>query len=139
MKPGLLARPALAGLLLCSGVAFASGTVPSLIAVDAIEPGQWQVTEVGSNAPARSLCVADPVQLLHIEHGQAHCTHLTLSDLPRAGTISYSCAGSGNGRTTLKLVSSNDFRLETQGILEGAPFDKAYQAHRLGSCAGTPR
>lgn len=130
----MIVRPVLAGLLACGGVAGAA-QMASLVSAGAIEPGQWQLREVGSSAAPRSLCVTDPVMLLQIEHGLAHCTHLVLNDQARSGTISYTCPGTGNGRTTLKLESASDFRLETQGINGGAPFDKAYQAHRIGACA----
>ncbi len=138
MKAALMVRSALAGLLVCGGAA-AAAEMATLVAVSAIEPGQWQLREVGTSAAPRSMCVTDPATLLQIEHGQAHCTYLVLSDQARTGTISYSCPGAGNGRTTLKLESASDFRLETQGINGGAPFDKAYQAHRMGACAATAR
>lgn len=141
MKVAMIAQLALAGLLMAGGAPKADGASPtaSLIAIDAIEPGLWQLRELGSTAAPRPMCVIDPATLLQIEHGQARCTHLVLNDSARSGTISYTCPGTGNGRTTLRLESSREFRLETQGIMGGAPFDKVYQAHRMGACTGGTR
>lgn len=141
MQHRVLKGVAVAAMVASTGVAMisaagAAGLVqaPSLVALDAIEPGQWQLREIGTTTPPRSLCIIDPATLLQIEHGSARCTRFVVTDQPRAATISYNCPGAGSGRTTIKLESSKDFHLDTQGINGGAPFDKGYQAHRLGPC-----
>ena len=136
LKGAALAILVVSGGASIAGAARAIGLVqaPVLAAVDAIEPGQWQLREDGSTAAPRSVCLSDPATLLQIEHGQAHCNRFIVTDQPRAATVTYTCPGAGNGRTTIKLESANDFHLETQGIISGAPFDKGYRAHRLGAC-----
>lgn len=139
-------KVALAALASCTtlatiGISGAIGAnqAPALAALDGIEPGQWQLREIGTTAPPRSLCISDPATLLQIEHGLAHCSRFVVTDQPRAATVSYTCPGAGNGRTTIKLESANDFHLDTQGIHGGAPFDKGYQAHRIGACTTPAR
>lgn len=116
----------------------AAASPTTAAALDAIEPGQWELREAGAvPAAPRSVCVADPATLLQIEHGAVRCNRFVVADQPRAVTVSYTCPGAGSGRTTIKLVSGSDFQLDTQGINGGAPFDKNYRAHRTGACKAT--
>ncbi|QNA84797.1 hypothetical protein G4G27_12935 [Sphingomonas sp. So64.6b] len=134
-------RPALFGLLFLGGVAAAEGPAraPHLIALDAIEQGQWQLREVGGPG-ARSLCVADPRILLQLQHGKAQCSRFVVADTASSAIVHYTCPGSGHGRTTITVETGRLFKLQTQGIADGAPFDFSYEARRVGACgvgAGT--
>lgn len=111
---------------------------PLLAAMARIEPGLWQIKTLGSDAPPRAICVADPVVLVHFDRPGAVCQHVVLSDAPDVGTVQYHCPGSGNGRTTFRVATPRAFDLETQGIAGGAPYEEHYEAHRLGNCAGAP-
>ncbi|OYY89329.1 MAG: hypothetical protein B7Y45_12630 [Sphingomonas sp. 28-66-16] len=136
MYRDLIARPALAGLILCAGAAGAvAAKAPALAALQTIEAGQWQFREIGSAAAPKIMCVGDPSTLIQIKHADTACARFVVEDQPRSATISYTCPGTGRGRTTIRVESPRDFHLETQGIAGGAPFDTAYQAHRLGACA----
>jgi len=134
MRIGNFVRPLMAGLLMAASATVAAqpAAAPTLAAVGQIEPGQWQLREVGG--AARSMCVSDPDSLFQIEHMGAQCSRFVVDDQPRSATVHYTCPGAGNGRTSIKIETRNSFHLDTQGILNGAPFDTAFDARRTGAC-----
>ena len=132
-------RPVVAAMLIVSGSAFAAppAKAPTVAVTGLVERGQWQLRELGNaGAPPRSLCITDPDALLQLEHGNAQCTRFIVDDSPRSATVHYTCPGAGNGRTILRVENDHIFHLETQGIVDGAPFDMAFEGRRSGACAG---
>jgi hypothetical protein len=121
--------------LAAMGGAASAAQAPGLAVLRAVVPGQWLLQEKGGES--RSVCVADPRALMQIEHGHAQCSRFVVADGPRSATVHYTCPGAGHGRSTISLAGKERFRLETQGILDGAPFDTQYEAHRLGQCGAT--
>ena len=103
-----------------------------LVALRAIERGQWQLKETGG--AVRKLCVTKPRALLQIRHEGLQCQHFVMENSGRAATVRYICAGHGNGRTTLTVETGKLLRIETQGVADGAPFAEEYEARLLGSC-----
>lgn len=131
-----LVRPALAGLAavaVAAGVAAPAGA-PQFAALAGIEPGQWQLKETGGDAP-RLLCLGDPRALLQIRHGAAVCSRYVITDTARSAVVHYTCPGAGHGRTTITIETPRLFKLQTQGIAEGAPFQMDYEARRTGTCS----
>ncbi|MEG3088117.1 DUF3617 domain-containing protein [Sphingomonas sp. PB4P5] len=118
--------------LAAAGGGASAAQAPRLAALRAVAPGQWLLKEKGGES--RSLCVADPRALMQIEHGPAQCTRFIVADTPRSATVHYTCPGAGHGRSTISVEGKEQFRLETQGILDGAPFDTEYEGHRVGQC-----
>lgn len=108
---------------------------PALAALARIEPGQWQVKPVGSDAAPRTLCITDPAVLIQYEHAPTACRHFTIADLPDTATVRYTCPGMGHGQTTIRIVTPRSFLLSTQGIASGTPFEDDFEARRLGDCA----
>lgn len=127
-----------AAILLCGASATLAqpAKAPSLAVINAIEPGQWELREVGVTTPAKVMCVADPDMLIQLRHGGAACTRFVIDNQPQSATVNYTCTGAGNGRTTIMLDTPRQFRLQTQGIAQNAPFDVDYSARRLGDCGG---
>lgn len=132
-----IARRTLAGLLLAAGLGSgAPARAPQLAALAQIEAGQWQLRETGSTAPARSICVADPIALLQLGHPGAQCSRFVIIDAPDSATVHYTCPGAGHGRTTISVETPRLFHLQTQGVAAAGPFDMDYEGRRLGVCAG---
>ena len=121
---------AAAALLMAAG--------PAQRAADAllarVPPGRWQLHEIGSPAPPRSICVAEAQQLMQLRHGGGACARFVIAADARAATVHYTCPGAGNGRTTLTLEEPSLLRIETQGIAGGQPFDMNLEARRTGPC-----
>lgn len=101
-----------------------------------IQPGQWQIKEAGGTGGGRSVCVADPARVLQFAHGDAACTRTVIESSATKLTIRYSCPGKGQGTSVLTFMTSGAFRLQTQGMSGGAPFDHDYDAKRTGDCVG---
>jgi hypothetical protein len=98
------------------------------------EPGLWELTGVpGAKTPVRQ-CVAHLAALAQYEHRAKSCTPSTVSDNGKVTVINYTCAGSDFGRTSIKVVTPRNLRIETQGISDGLPFAYAIEARRVGEC-----
>ncbi|MFA6122457.1 DUF3617 domain-containing protein [Sphingomonas sp.] len=135
MRIAKLARAGAVAALTVAGLAAAGpASGPALIAVARIEPGQWQIKEMGSDSGARTLCVADPSSLIQYGHSAVQCQRFIIENEPDIATVHYTCPGNGHGRTTFKVATPRAFNLDTQGIVSGAPFDYHYEARRIGAC-----
>ncbi|SDA31794.1 hypothetical protein SAMN03159340_02687 [Sphingomonas sp. NFR15] len=129
--------------MICAGVAALAGTgaitaaVPdpgASVALSRIERGQYEIKVVGSEAPGRSVCIADAAMLLQMQHPGAACTRLVMADSPDSTTVNYTCSSGGHGRTVVTITTPRSFDIDTQGIASGAPFDLNYQGRRVGPC-----
>ncbi len=113
-----------------SAVAHRSGS-QSVLAQ--IERGQWLLKErLGTE---RKICFANPNSFVQIAHGPAPCEQFVVSQDTRQATIVYTCTGHGKGRTTVTVETPRLVRIETQGVLDGAPFELEYEGRRApGGC-----
>lgn len=136
MRVRYVARAAVACLMVTGGLAIAApASGPPLAAVARLEPGEWQLKAVGAAPAPRSLCLADATVLIQYGHSALQCQRVVITNEADVATVHYTCPGTGHGRTTFKVATPRAFNLETQGILNGAPFEEAYEAHRIGACA----
>lgn len=127
-------RAVAAAVMVGGLIAAAPATAPTLAAVARIEPGQWQIKELGGDSAGRTLCIADPAILIQYGHSSAQCQRFVIDNEPDLATVHYTCPGNGHGRTTFKISTPRAFNLDTQGIVSGAPFDYHYEARRIGAC-----
>jgi hypothetical protein len=116
-----------------------AGAAAELSALASLQPGLWEVRELGnSNAPPpRSICVADPVLLMQLKHGQAACSRIVISDDARGATVQYTCPANGFGRTSLRVETPRLAKIDTQGIIGNAPFAYRAEIRYLGPCPKT--
>lgn len=106
-----------------------------MAALGNVERGNWGFHEIGHRgAAAREICVRDPRQLLQLMHGPAQCPQYVIENAPNKVTVQYQCPGAGYGRTTIKVEDRNLIRLQTQGLVKGAPFDLDYEGRLAGKC-----
>lgn len=133
-RRGTLARLGVVGLALSGGLAFAApASAPALTALARVERGQWQIKTVGSDAAPRSLCIADPRKLIHYGHDLSQCQRFVVTNETDTAAVSFTCHAS-HGQTTVKVATPHSFNLDTQGIINGAPFEDSYEARRTGDC-----
>ncbi len=137
MRSGTATRLLLASMMAGATAAMAASPAsgPMVAALGQIEPGQWQLQEVGGGAGPRIMCIADSNAFIQIQHPGMQCSHFVIDDQPRSATVHYTCPGAGHGRTTIKLEGRDVFHIDTQGIAEGSPFDMAFKVKRMGDCA----
>ena len=113
-----------------------AATQGSLSALGKLEPGLWQLRDLDSSgARPQALCVADPNILMQLQHRNSPCARLVIASAERAATVHYTCPAHGFGRTTLKVETSRLAQIDTQGIIDNAPFSYRAEARRVGACA----
>ena len=116
MRAGILARLAGAGLLASAGLTTAAPAGgPALVAVARIEPGQWQLKTLGSDAAPTSLCIGDADVLIQYGHANAACQRFVVANEPDLATVRYTCTGTGHGQTTLKVATVRNFHARNAG------------------------
>jgi hypothetical protein len=118
-------------LLFGGGGATAQGGEP-IAALRAVERGQWQLRLAGGGV--RRLCVGNPRALLQVQHKTARCQIVVMDNGASTATVRYTCPGHGQGRTTLTVETSKLISLDTQGVIDGAPFSETYEGRLLGPC-----
>jgi hypothetical protein len=108
---------------------------PGLAMLGQLERGQWQIRDrEAAGAAGRAICLGDARTLLQLRHPGATCSRFVVEDAADVVTVQYSCPGSGNGRTTIRRETNRLVQVETQGILNGAPFAAEYEVRRVGVC-----
>ncbi|WP_242182388.1 DUF3617 family protein [Sphingomonas sp. CARO-RG-8B-R24-01] len=128
------------GIALALGTGFAvaaPGAKPALTALARVERGQWQLKTVDDGV-SRTLCLADPRTLIHYEHPMEQCQHAVVKNDIDTTTVHFICHNS-HGQTSVKVATPRSFNMDTQGIINGAPFEETYEARYVGACAGDPK
>lgn len=115
----------------------ASGQRQSLAMLDQLESGRWELRMRESRAPAEQLCLRDGRRLIQLRHPMlSACERLIVTDGPGEVTVQYTCRGRGFGRTHIRRETGRLVQIESQGVLDGLPFDVVAEARRIGDCAG---
>ncbi len=123
----------LASVLTSAGLLIAAAAGGPL-AFGRIQPGAWQLRALDGSAPPRRICLSDPAELIQLRHPGAACSRFVLDNAPDLATIHYTCTGSGYGRTTIKVETRELIQIDSQGLINQAPFQMAFEARRVGSC-----
>lgn len=113
------------------GHALANAAMPLLAN---LEKGEWTLTERGKATPHRRVCLGDPARLLQTEHRTGNCSQYVIENKADSVTVQYRCAGMGHGHTSVRRETNRLVQIETQGILQGQPFDRYLEARRTGNC-----
>ena len=122
-----------AGVLIAAASPAKPGGPPAALA--RLEPGLWQLREVGGrNAAPISMCVADPAMLMQVQHRQAPCSRMVISGNATNVVVHYTCPANGFGRTALRYETPRLAKIDTQGIIDNIPFAFRAEARRLGPC-----
>lgn len=122
--------------VLVGGAALIAAAAPrsTIVAFSRIQPGAWQLRELGSSAAPQRLCVQRPDELIQLRHPGVVCSRFVLANEADTATVHYTCTGAGYGRTTVKIETPALVRLESQGLANGEPFQLAFEARRSGPC-----
>lgn len=124
------------GLTLAAGGGIAWGQPDRpMVALGQLEPGLWEIRELDNGrAKPRPICLGDPAVLIQLEHRQITCSRLVIANEPQLLTVHYVCPFNGFGQTSVRVQSSRLARIETQGIVNNAPFSYRSELRRLGHC-----
>ena len=123
----------LAGIFLTVFIAPASAQGPSLAMLDRLDQGSWELRYRPGNKLER-LCLHDGRELIQLRHRQKGCTHFVVEDTADRVTVQYTCRGRGYGRTYIRRETSALAQVQSQGLVDGLPFDFSAEARRVGSC-----
>jgi hypothetical protein len=115
----------------------AAADTPPLTALAQIEPGLWTLRSNAAGVAPRTLCVTDPRVLLQLQHPGASCSRFVIANQPTIATVHYSCAGAGNGRTTVRVETPRLIHVESQGVAANALFNWSIEARKAGACPTT--
>jgi len=130
----------LAVLFLSTTAAMTSGgrspAPPSITALRQVQKGQWELRdrEADRSAKPRRLCVSDPSQLLQVNHGDTQCSRFVVADTSDHAVVTYQCDGRGKGRTDLRVETPRLVQIQSQGVVDGAPYSVSLEARRTGDC-----
>ena len=132
---GKVFRAVFALVITSSAGAVARPAGTDLTALAQLEPGLYQVRQLGAERmQAQSICVADPAVLLQLKHRGAPCSRLVLDNGPKGATVHYTCPANGYGRTSLRVETPRLAKIDTQGLADNAPFAYRAEARRIGAC-----
>jgi hypothetical protein len=74
------------------------------------------------------------VEFIQLKHKQTDCNRFVVEDSAARVTVQYTCPGNGYGRTSIRRETPSLIQLESQGIVDGMPFQMAAEARRTGTC-----
>jgi len=101
--------------------------------LDGLDPGNWELHPRGSD-PMQRMCLVNGRRLIQLRHPAAACDQFIVQDSPREVVVQYTCRGHGYGRTRVRMETSRLVQVESQGIVDGLPFEFAAEARRIGDC-----
>lgn len=107
---------------------------PSLVMLDHLQPGQWEVRDRDLAGGRSRMCIENGRSLIQIRHMRETCRSFTVQDTAEAVTVHYTCPGNGYGQTSVRFESAQLVQLETQGIAQGLPFNIRAEVRRIGTC-----
>jgi hypothetical protein len=113
----------------------AMGQRQPLAMLDQLESGRWELRSRDMRSPAEQLCLRDGRRLIQLRHPMANCDRLIVADGSTEVTVQYTCRGRGYGRTHIRRETGRLVQIESQGILDGLPFDFVAEGRRVGDCA----
>ena len=126
-------------LLPLAGLFATAADAPSLAALDRLQPGKWALSSREGDFAARSICLGDPKMLLQVKRPTRSCSQFVISNEPGSATVSYTCGRAGSGRTTLRVETPRLVQVDTQGLVDGSPFDLSIEARHVGECTTLSR
>lgn len=98
-----------------------------------LSKGEWTITPRGNQA-TRKICVRSGRELIQLRHSQPDCSRFVVEDGVSSVSVQYTCPGNGYGRTNIRRETPSLVQIESQGIVDGLPFQVTAEARRTGSC-----
>ncbi|HWK40571.1 MAG TPA: hypothetical protein VNR60_01450 [Croceibacterium sp.] len=95
--------------------------------------GGWtmRIREDGSQ---QRVCVRNGQEFIQIRHRQPGCSRFIVQDGADEVVVQYTCRGNGYGRTSIRRENSGLIQIQSQGIVDGAPFSISAEGRHTGVC-----
>ena len=110
-----------------------AGNAAELDMLDSLTKGAWNL-RVRDDGSEERICVRDGRELIQIRHKQSGCSRFVVRDDPNEVIVQYTCRGNGYGRTSIRREGNGLVQLQSQGIIDGAPFSISGEARHSGAC-----
>jgi len=104
-----------------------------LAMLDSLAKGAWSL-RIRDDATEQRVCVRDGRELIQIRHRQTGCSRFVVRDEANEVIVQYTCRGNGYGRTSLRREGNGLVQIQSQGIIDGAPFSISGEARHSGAC-----
>jgi hypothetical protein len=101
--------------------------------LDSLTKGAWNLRLRDGGAEQR-ICLRDGRELIQLRHKQAGCSRFVVRDDADEVVVQYTCRGNGYGRTSIRREANGLVQVESQGIIDGAPFAISGEARHSGAC-----
>lgn len=111
----------------------AQAQAPQLAMLDKLEQGDWEIRFRPDNERQR-LCLHNGRELIQLRHPFPGCSRFVVEDTADRVTVHYTCRGHGYGRTHIWRENARLVQIESQGIVDGSPFQFSAEARRVGRC-----
>ena len=127
---GVLGPLGLAALLAAVPLAVDAAELGML---DSLAKGAWNL-RIRDDGSEQRICVRDGRELIQLRHKQAGCSRFVVQDDTDEVVVQYTCRGNGYGRTSIRREANGLVQVQSQGIVDGAPFSISGEARHSGSC-----
>jgi hypothetical protein len=121
-------------LLLSLAAAGAAKPDGDMALLDSLDRGMWQLRPTGGSVPTTKICLGKPESLTQIQHSSLACEQYLVRSSPNSLTVSYTCAGHGQGLTVIRKETNRIIHIQSQGIRNNAPFSFSAEGRRTGPC-----
>jgi hypothetical protein len=101
--------------------------------LDSLTKGGWSL-RIRDDGSEQRICVRDGRELIQLRHKQPGCSRFVVQDNPDEVVVQYTCRGNGYGRTSIRREGNGLVQLQSQGIIDGAPFSISGEARHSGGC-----
>ncbi|MEO6388742.1 MAG: hypothetical protein ABIT16_11185 [Croceibacterium sp.] len=118
--------------LACAATALAA-TGGELAMLGTLTKGAW-VLRIRDDGSQQRICVRDGQEFIQLRHKQPGCSRFVSQDQPDMVAVQYTCRGNGYGRTTIRREADGLVQIQSQGIVDGAPFSISGEARHAGDC-----
>lgn len=123
---------AIGGALALAAVPTAA-QAPELAMLGALTKGAWTL-RLRDDGSQQRICVRDGREFIQLRHKQPGCSRFVVQDNADEVIVQYTCRGNGYGRTSIRREGNSLVQIESQGIIDGAPFAISGEARHGGSC-----
>lgn len=98
-----------------------------------LDKGAWSM-RIREDGSQQRICVRTGQEFIQIRHRQPGCSQFIVEDGPDEVVVQYTCRGNGYGRTSIRREGNGLIQIQSQGIVDGAPFSISAEARHSGAC-----
>ncbi|MEP5576002.1 MAG: hypothetical protein ABJP48_06105 [Erythrobacter sp.] len=98
-----------------------------------LSKGEWSVKSRDGSFE-RKICIRSGQELIQLMHSDPDCSRFIQEDEASRVKVHYTCPGNGYGRTNIRRETGSLVQVQSEGIVDGLPFQLLAEARRIGDC-----